>query len=71
MAWSVPVFSEMVSDVGYDDATGELLVTWKKSGKTSAYSGVSEEFALQLSKAPSVGGVINSEVRYKWPHRYV
>jgi hypothetical protein len=71
MSWNAPVFSEMISDIGYDDSTGELLVTWKKSGKVSAYAGVPEDFALQMSKAPSVGGMFNSEVRNKYPHRYL
>lgn len=71
MSWNVPVFSDMVSEVGYDDSAGELLITWKKSGKVSAYSGVPEEKALELSKAASVGGMFNSEIRNQYPHRYV
>jgi KTSC domain len=60
----------MVSDIGYSDA-GELLVTWAKSGKTSAYSGVPEGLADEISRSPSVGESINSQVKGVYAHRYV
>lgn len=69
-SWLVPVYSSMVSEVGYDADSGELLVKWK-GGKTSAYSGVSEAMALELSQAPSVGQMINSHIKNQYPHRYV
>ncbi len=72
MSWSKPVFSTMVSEVGWDDETNELLVTWAKSGKTSAYSGFDEAKAIELSNAPSVGQMIISEIKTSGaPHRYV
>lgn len=69
-SWSVPVFSSMVSEIGYDPAAGELIVTWR-NGKRSAYAGVPEGKALELSKAASVGQMINSEIKPVYPHRYL
>lgn len=71
MSWEKSVYSEMVSEVGYDEATSTLFVTWKKSGKKSAYEGVPEEVAVDLSNAPSVGQMLNSEIKPTYPHRYV
>lgn len=71
MSWEQAVFSEMVSTVGYDEDKQELIVTWRKSGKKSAYSGVPEETAVQLANAPSVGQMINSEIKNNFPHRYI
>lgn len=68
--WERPVFSEMAQAVGYDDETQDLIVTWK-NGRKSAYSGVPEEVALELSNAPSVGSMINNEIKNQYPHRYV
>lgn len=70
MSWSRPVFSSMVQEVGYDDQTQDLLVTWT-NGKRSAYAGVPEELAIELSKAPSVGQMINMEVKPNYRHRYL
>lgn len=61
----------MVSEVGYNEETHELIITWARSGKKSAYSGVPEELADQLSKAPSVGSMIISEIKPFFPHRYI
>lgn len=71
MSWKQNVYSTMVSSVGYDSDRNELLVTWKKSGKTSAYKGVPEELALQLANAPSVGRMVIDEIKDFYPHRYV
>lgn len=68
--WEVNVFSSMVSAVGYDDSTQELTITWAKSGRRSIYSGVDEDTARALSKAPSVGQMMNSEIKPNYPHRY-
>jgi hypothetical protein len=70
MSWSKNVYSSMVSEIGYDDETQELLVTWT-NGRRSAYSGVPEGLADQLSRAPSVGGMINADIKGVFPHRYV
>lgn len=71
MSWEKPVYSEMVSAVGYEEEGSTLIITWKKSGRKSAYSGVPEEVAVDLSNAPSVGQMLNSEIKSNYPHRYV
>lgn len=73
-SWSKPVFSSMVAEIGWegqDPAAGTLTVQWAKGGKTSAYYGVPEDVAIQLSKAPSVGNMINSEIKGQYQHSYV
>lgn len=60
----------MVSEVGYDDQTQEMTVTWAKSRKVSAYRGVPEELALQVANAPSVGSMVNAEIKPYYQHRY-
>ena len=71
MSWSRPVYSSMVSEVGYDTDAQELLITWAKGGKISAYSGVPEDVAEACSRAPSVGQFVNSEIKPYFQHRYV
>ncbi len=63
MGWMKPVFSSMVSEVGWDSETEELLVKFAKNGKTAAYKGADEGLAIQLSNAPSVGQMFLSEVK--------
>ena len=70
MSWSQFVLSSVVSEVGYDSDTGELLVTWSKSGKVSAYQGVPEDVAQRLANAPSVGQMINDEIKPYFSHSY-
>jgi hypothetical protein len=69
MSWSKSVFSSVATDIGFDDETGELLVTWK-NGRVSAYQGVPEDVAVQCSNAPSVGQFLNSEIKNVYAHRY-
>ena len=69
MSWSRDVFSSNVSTVGYDPETKDLTITWTK-GKRSIYSNVPEELAEQLANAPSVGSMLNSEVKPYFQHRY-
>lgn len=61
--WSKSVFSEMVSEVAWDEEQQELLVTFKKNGKTAAYKGFDEGTAEQLSRAPSVGSMFLNEIK--------
>ena len=68
--WTQPVFSSVATEVGYDEGMGGMVVTWK-SGKRSLYSGVSEELAVECSKAASVGIFLNSEIKPTYPHQYV
>jgi KTSC domain len=63
MGWSKQVFSEMISEVGWDDENQELLVTFLKKGRTAAYKGFDEGMADRLSKAASVGGMFLSEIK--------
>lgn len=72
MSWTaVTPASSMVSEVGYDDESESLIVTWRKSGRKSAYSGVPEGTAIELSKAPSVGTMLNDEIKPFFPHQYI
>ena len=68
-AWDRSVYSSNVSNIGYDPDSKELVVTWSK-GKRSIYSGVPEELAVQLANAPSVGSMLNAEIKNVFPHRY-
>ena len=70
MSWNKAVFSSMVTNVGYDDETKEMTVTFT-NGKTAAYKGVPEEKALELSTAPSVGSMLNAEIKGQYSFRYV
>jgi len=68
MSWSREVFSSNVQTVAYDSDTFELVVTFQ-NGSSYAYSGVDEGTAIALSKAPSVGGMLNAEIKGRYPHR--
>ena len=69
MTWEQNVYSSNVSSVGYDAEKQEMYVTWIR-GKTSIYSGVPEAVALDTANAPSVGSMLNSEVKPFYAHRY-
>lgn len=68
--WTRNVFSTMVNEVGWDDDTSDLIITWN-NGRKSAYAGVPEDVALSLANAPSVGAMINSEIKPYYQHRYL
>ena len=70
MPWSKSVFSSRVSEVSYDEETKELTIRWSKGGKVSIYSDVPEGLAEELSKAPSVGSMLNSDIITFYSHRY-
>mgnify|MGYP001614676642 CR=1 FL=1 len=67
--WSKPVYSSNVQEIGYDEEKQELYVTWTR-GKRSVYSGVPAELAADLVHAPSVGTMLNSEIKPYYAHRY-
>ena len=67
--WSKNVYSSNVSEVGYDPETKELFITWTR-GKRSVYSNVPEELAEQLVNAPSVGSMLQTEIKPYYAHRY-
>ena len=69
MSWTQNVFSSRIREVGWDDTSNELLVTFK-NGRTAAYSGPSEDKAQELANAPSVGRMFNAEIKHL-PFRYV
>jgi hypothetical protein len=62
MPWSQYVFSSMATEVAYDDETQEMTVTWKRGSKT-VYEGVPENVARDLANAPSVGQMLNQEIK--------
>ena len=72
MAWSTGVISSNVQEIGWtdEDGTPTMTVTWN-SGKVSAYSGVDEATAVAVSRAPSVGQMLNSDIKPNYPHRYI
>jgi len=61
--WSKPVLSSMIAEVGWDDQTEELLVTFAKGGRTAAYKGFDEGTADSLRRAASVGSMFLSEIK--------
>lgn len=69
--WSKPVFSSNATEIGYEEEGSRLIVTWSKGGRRSAYSGVPEELALQVADAPSVGSILNTEIKPYFAHEYV
>ncbi len=69
MSWMKSVFSSMASEVGWDDETNEVIVVWP-NGKTSAYGPATEDVAVSVANAPSVGQAINSELKGQYGHRY-
>jgi len=68
--WQQQVFSSNVTEIGYREDAKEMTVRWAKSGKLSVYSGVPEELAQQVANAPSVGSILNSDIKPYYPHRY-
>ena len=69
MTWNKPVFSRMVKQIGYDSETKELLVYWH-TGRVSAYAGVDEAKAWEVSNAASVGDLVNNEIKPNFSHKY-
>jgi hypothetical protein len=70
MSWSRPVFSGRAQEVSYDDTTQEMTVLWR-NGRSTIYFEVPEDAALELSHAPSVGTMINTDFTGKYRHRNV
>ena len=68
MSWSRTVYSSMVQEIGYDDETQEIRITYN-NGQTYVYAGVDEGTALEGSKAPSVGQWVNTEIKGKYEFR--
>lgn len=70
MDWDQSVFSSQASSVGYDAQLNGMVVTWK-NGRRSLYVGVPEETAVQVANAPSVGSMLNAEIKPQYAHRYL
>lgn len=66
MSWSKQVFSDVISEVGWDDDAQAMIVTFK-NGATWAYEGTDESFADELSKAASPGGMFHSQIKGQMP----
>ncbi len=64
------VFSDRVSQIGYDPDTSELAVIWKNNGRRSLYSGVPAELANEVMNAASVGAALNADIIGTFDHRY-
>ena len=67
--WSRDVYSSNVSTVAYDEEKQELYITWSR-GKRSIYAGVPSQLADDLANAPSVGSMLNAEIKPYYQHRY-
>lgn len=64
------VFSSNVSEIGYDQETEELHVTWN-SGKTSVYGpGISPDLANETMNSFSIGQAVRG-IKAQFPHRYL
>ena len=57
------VFSSHVDAIGYDEATGELHVTFSRTGKTAVYSGVPLKKARDVINAHSIGMALHQSIR--------
>lgn len=68
--WSKDVLSSMVANVAYEEEGQRLIVTWTKGSRRSVYEGVPEDLALQLANAPSVGGMIKTDIIPYYGHHY-
>jgi hypothetical protein len=68
MSWSKSVYSTMATEIAYDDSSQSMIVTWR-NGRRTAYTGVPEDVALAVSNAPSVGSMINEEIKPNYDYR--
>jgi hypothetical protein len=71
MSWDQSTYSSMISSVGWDDTTEEMIVTFARNGRRAAYSGVTEEQANALANAPSVGQMFYSDFKDSYQFRYL
>ena len=68
--WTKDVYSTNVQAISWEEEPPTMIVTWLK-GKRSAYADVPEDVAWDVANAPSVGSMINSDIKGKYAHRYV
>lgn len=69
--WSKDVISSNVSNVAYEEEGSRLIITWSKGSRRSVYEGVPEDVATQLASAPSVGAMLNSDIKPYYSHSYI
>ena len=69
MSWSRSVFSSNVSEVGWEEP-GTLTVTFA-NGSVYEYAGVDEGTAIALSRAPSVGQMLNIDIKGQYAFRKI
>jgi hypothetical protein len=62
--------SSMFSHAGYDEATGELHVTFHQGGQTHAYPVTPQQYA-EFQAAPSAGKWFHANIRGKIEGRKV
>lgn len=65
----VPVVSENLSAMGWDQVTSELQVQFRSNGSIYSYPGVPEEVYAGLASAPSKGTFFDQNIR-KRPDLY-
>lgn len=65
------VFSSHVDAIGYDEESGELHVTYGRTGKTAVYQNVPVEDARYVLEAPSIGEAMWQRIRGKYAFGYL
>lgn len=65
------VFSSHVDAIGYDEESGELHVTFSRTGKTAVYQGVPPKVARDVLEAPSIGEAMWGSIRGRFPFGYL
>lgn len=68
--WNKDVISSNVVNIAYEEEGQRLIVTWSKGSRRSVYEGVPEDVAAQLANAPSVGSMLNSDIKPYYSHHY-
>lgn len=61
-----PVQSSNISDIGYDDATSELYITFRNSGRTYKYADVPSGEYHMLETADSVGSYFANNIKNQY-----
>jgi hypothetical protein len=64
------VFSSHVNQIGYDEDSGELHVTFS-SGKTAVYQNVPAKVAKDVIEAPSIGEAMWRSIRGQYSFGYL
>lgn len=73
-SWQRDVFSTMVSQIaweGEDPLSGTMTIYFVKGGRIYEYPNVPEDVAIQLTKAPSCGDMVNTEIKGQYSFRRI